>query len=77
VSSPVAIAQREHGRVEAAESAEDEKHVCVGGAIIDSGRHVGHAYLSACAGGDVDLVVTGTLGEVLGCGVKKKKRNCK
>ena len=65
MSAPVAIAKRKHGRIEAAEGAEDEKHVCVGGAIIDSGRHVGHAYLSTRAGGDVDLVVAGALGEVV------------
>ena len=73
VAAPVAVTQREHGRVEAAEGTEDEKHVCVGCTIIDSGRHVGYADLSACAGGGVDLVVAGALGEVLGLRCQEEK----
>ena len=70
MSTPVAVAQGEHGPVEAAERAEDEKHVCVGGAIVNSGRYVGYADSAACAGGGVDLVVAGALGEMLGCWVQ-------
>lgn len=78
MSTPVAVAQREHGPVEAAERAEDEEHVCVGGAIVNSGRYVGYADSAACAGGGVDLVVAGALGEMLGwCSVKEKRSSSK
>jgi len=73
VSAPAALTQSYHGRVEATERAENEKHVCVGSTIVNSGRYVGYADLSACAGGDVNLVVAGALGDMLGCSVKKKE----
>ena len=74
MSTPVAVAQREHGPVEAAERAEDEEHVRVGSTIVNSGRYVGYADSAAGAGGGVDLVVAGALGEMLGCSVKEEKR---
>jgi len=73
MSAPLALTQSEHGCVEAAERTEDEEHVCVGGAVVDGGGHVGDTDLSACAGGDVDLVVAGTLEQLLGRDVKVKE----
>lgn len=58
---PLALARRKHGRIEAAQSAQDQKHVGVGRRIVDGHRHVGDADIARCARMHVDLVIAGAV----------------
>lgn len=62
IASPYAGSEGSHGCVEAAEGAEDQEHVDVGGRVIDGGGGVGDFYIASRAGVDVYLVVSCTLG---------------
>ena len=63
ISAPGIGAESDHGGIEGAEGAEDEEHGCVGCGVVDGGGDIGDMDGVGCAGGDVDLVVTGAWGE--------------
>jgi len=65
MSAPLALATREHGRVETAQGAEDQKHGGVGRGVVDGRRDVEDADVVLCAGVDIDLVVAGACGYAL------------
>lgn len=59
VALPLAGAHGEHGAVEAAQGAQDQEYVVVGGCVVDGRGCVGDADIVRRAGVDVDLVVAG------------------